>query len=100
MPPVFVTNAPGDPRRYLQQLESRMDGLHESVSEMGLSADASACQCGRWKSTLGQTIQEMQADVYRLCNELGQWEETSRRTTSSERLSDSSGENTAAEARP
>ena len=71
--PGLDLRADTDPRRYLRRLEDGLDRLQKSVAELA-SAEPGQCQCVSLRSTLHPALAAMREDVYRLCNELSDWE--------------------------
>lgn len=62
-----------DPRRTLRRLEDGLDRLQKSVAELA-PAEPGSCQCASVRSTLYPALNSLREDVYRLCNELSDWE--------------------------
>jgi len=67
-----------DPRRYLRRLEDGLDRLQKSVAELA-TAEPGQCQCGALRAALHPALADLREDVYRLCNELSDWEVRSQR---------------------
>lgn len=62
-----------DPRRTLRRLEDGVDRLQKSVAGLA-PAEPGSCQCGSVRSALYPALSSLREDVYRLCNELSDWE--------------------------
>lgn len=71
--PGLDLRADTDPRRYLRRLEDGLDRLQKSVADMA-TAEPGQCQCASLRSTLHPALAGLREDVYRLCNELSDWE--------------------------
>ena len=71
--PGLDPRAEGDPRRTLRRLEDGLDRLQKSVAEL-TSAESGSCPSATLRSTLCPALTSLRQDVYRLCNELSDWE--------------------------
>lgn len=71
--PTPERRADADPRRTLRRLEDGLDRLQKSVAELAPAA-GDACQCASLHSALYPALTSLREEVYRLCNELSDWE--------------------------
>ena len=71
--PGLDLRADTDPRRYLRRLEDGLDRLQKSVADLA-AAEPGQCQCASLRATLHPALTVLREDVYRLCNELSDWE--------------------------
>lgn len=76
--PGLDIRADTDPRRYLRRLEDGLDRLQKSVADLAL-AEPGKCQCVSLRAALHPALTSLREDVYRLCNELSDWEVRSQR---------------------
>ncbi len=62
-----------DPRGTLRKLEDGLDRLQHSLADLTTTAGDS-CQCQSLRAVLYPALTALREDVYRLCNELSDWE--------------------------
>jgi energy-coupling factor transporter ATP-binding protein EcfA2 len=84
--PGLELRADTDPRRYLRRLEDGLDRLQRSVADLA-AAEPGQCQCATLRATLHPALAVLREDVYRLCNELSDWEVRSQQRDSHGELS-------------
>lgn len=71
--PGLELRSDADPRRTLRRLEDGLDRLQKSLAELTPS-EPDACQCASLRATLSPALTSLRQEVYRLCNELSDWE--------------------------
>jgi nucleotidyltransferase/DNA polymerase involved in DNA repair len=66
-----------DPRRVLRSLEAHIQHLQSCVADLPMNAASQPCQCRTLRDIFAPAFEEMRADVYRLCQQLGHRERQS-----------------------